>query len=146
MRRHSICLTLLITVGVTCALAISDSVIGQIKKGKTRPMTTEQLMEGLVRPNCAKLGKALKADAVDEKAWKGLATQAALLNEASFILMADGRCPDAEWANAATKLGEASAQLLKEVGAKNVDGSKSAFKQLTKSCAACHKAHRKDEH
>ncbi|MFV2068996.1 MAG: cytochrome c [Pirellulales bacterium] len=146
MRRRTICLMLLITVGVTCALAISDSATGQVKKGKTRPMTTEQLMEGLVRPNCAKLGKAFKADAVDEKAWKGLATKAALLNEASYILMADSRCPDAEWNGAAMKLREASAQLLKEVDAKNVEGAKSTFKQLTKSCAACHKAHRKDEH
>ena len=146
MRRHATTLALLMTVGVAFALAISESAIGQVKKGKTRPMRTEQLMEGLVNPSCGQLGKAFKANTIADKAWKSLAIKAALLNEASYILMADGRCPDAVWAGAAATLRKASGQLLKEVDAKNVAGSKKAFKQLTKACAACHKAHRKKKH
>lgn len=125
--------TLLLTMGVTA----------QVKKGKTRPLKTKQLMGGLVRPNCAGLGEALKEKPADDKAWDALATKAALLNEASYILMADGRCPDGDWKAAAETLRECSGVILKKIEAKDHEGANGAFKAMTKACAACHSKHKK---
>jgi len=121
----------------------SVATIAQVKKGKTRPLLTKQLMGGLVQPNCKGLGAGLKEAPADDKAWEALATKAALLNEAGHILMADGRCPDADWAGAAKTLQECSAVVLKKIDAKDAEGAQKAFQALTKSCAACHKAHKK---
>lgn len=115
---------------------------GQVKKGKTRPLTTHQLMSGLVRPNCAVLGKGVKKAPTDDKGWHALATNAALLNEASYVLMADGRCPDGVWAGAAKTLREGSAAALKSIDQQDAAGTATAFKSMTQACAACHKAHR----
>ena len=130
-------------VTVLLIVAASTPVTGQVTKGKTRPLTTHQLMGGLVRPNCADLGKGLKADNLDDEAWEALATKAALLNEAGHILMADGRCPDKTWADAAKTLRECSAVVLEKIDAKDAAGAQGAFAAMTKSCGACHKAHKK---
>ncbi len=100
----------LLGAGLTLVLVVIFSVTAtaQVKKGKTRLLQTKQLMGGLVKPNCAGIGDGLKEAPADDKAWEDLATKAALLNEASYILMDDGRCPDADWANAATALREGS--------------------------------------
>jgi hypothetical protein len=116
---------------------------GQIKQGKTRPLKTSQLMGGLVGPNCGALKKGLDAGPADEKAWKSVATNAALLNEASHIVMADGRCPDGTWKDAAMTLRECSAAVLKAIDEQDVDAAKSAFGAMTKACGTCHKAHKK---
>jgi cytochrome c556 len=121
----------------------STSALAQVKKGKTRPLLTKQLMKGLNQTNCAAIGDALKADSLDEKAWDALAIKAALLNEASYILMEDGRCPDGNWAKAATTLREQSAALLDTIAAKDKPAAQAAFKAMTQACAACHKDHKK---
>ncbi len=126
---------------VTCV--VSSLSLAQVKKGKTRLLTTEQLMEGLVAPNCGAIGEALKGDPADDKAWKELTTKAALLNEASYVLMDDGRCPDATWAGASKALREESAALVAKLEAKDLDGARTTFKTMTGACGTCHKAHKK---
>jgi len=130
-----------------CVLAVVSMMVvsanAQIKKGKTRVLTTKQLMGGLVKPNCAGIAEGLKTAPADDKAWDDLATKVALLNEASFTMMDDGRCPDADWANAAKALREGSAAVLAKIEAKDVAGAQEAFKGVTGSCAVCHKAHKK---
>ena len=122
---------------------MSVGVSAQIKKGKSRPLTTKQMMSGLVKPACAGLGEGLKTAPTDDKGWDDLATKAALLNESSFTMMDDGRCPDGDWANAAKALRESSASLLAKLEAKDAAGAQEAFKGVTGSCAACHKVHKK---
>lgn len=116
----------------------------QVKKGKTRPAETKYLMRGIVQPNCASLGKMLKGDGpTTDKEWDAAACHAACLNEASFLLMSDGRCPDGKWAAAAkTTLREGSAATLAACEKKDLKAASAAFKKMTQSCAACHKAHK----
>jgi len=57
--------------------------------------------------------------------------------------MDDGRCPDADWANAAKQLREGSAAVLAKSEAKDAAGAQEAFKAVTGSCGACHKVHKK---
>ena len=128
-------------VAIVSVLAAGAS--AQVKKGKTRVLTTKQMMSGLIKPNCAGIGEGLKTAPADDKAWDELATKAALLNESSFILMDDGRCPDGEWANASKALRDGSAAVLAKIEAKDYAGAQEEFKGVTGSCAACHKAHKK---
>lgn len=115
----------------------------QVTKGKSRLALTKQIMGGLVRPNCAALGKGTEKAPKDDKGWAALATNAALLNEAGHLLMDDGRCPDGDWADAAKTLRECSAAVLEAIENKDAEGAQGAFKAMTKACGACHKAHKK---
>ena len=126
---------------IVAGFALSfESASAQITKGKTRAATTKQLMKGLVAANCGALGKALKAEETD---WDEIALRAALLNEGGHLLMADGRCPDGEWAEGAKTVQKCSVVILKKVEAKDKEGVQSAFKALTSGgCATCHKAHK----
>ncbi len=135
----------LLSIGIAVAvIAVIVSIsTAQVTKGKTRLATTHQIMGGLMRPNCAALGKALKTAPADDKAWEALATNAALLNEVSYTLMADGRCPDGTWAKAATALRSGSAAVLAKIDAKDHAGAAAEFKTMTKACGVCHKAHKK---
>lgn len=130
-------------LAVAGVLFIAGQSSAQVKKGKTRPALTKQLMSGLIQPNCAALGAALKGTGpADDKGWDAAATNAALLNESGHALMADGRCPDATWAGASKTLQDCSAVVLEKVQAKDAAAAREAFGALTKSCATCHQAHK----
>ena len=133
---------LLVALPLLAVAMLSLTSPAQVKKGKTRPLLTKQLMSGMVQPNCKALGGGLKETPADDKAWEDLATHAALLNEAGHILMADGRCPDKDWAAAAKTLRECSAVVLKKIDEKDAEGAQTAFQAMTKACGACHKAHK----
>jgi cytochrome c556 len=116
----------------------------QVTKGKTRPAETKHIMKGLVQANCASLGGLLKEKGpADDKAWEQAVVNASLLNEASFVLMEDGRCPDKDWKGAAETLRGCSGKVLEAVKEKKLEDAQAAFKELTGACGACHKVHRK---
>jgi hypothetical protein len=144
MNRTTRCVIAGALSAVAIAVLMTPIAAGQVKKGKERAITTEQLMEGLVAPNCGQLKKALEAGPTDDKAWKEIAIKAALLNEAGYLLMDDGRCPDGDWAGATKTLRECSAAVLAAVEAKDAEAGMTAFTAMTKACGACHKAHKKD--
>lgn len=115
----------------------------QVKQGKTRAAKTAQLMKGVMKPHCTELKNGLETDPSNDEAWEKLATHAAVLNELSYLLMDDGRCPDRTWADAASKtLRQGSAEVLKAVEAKDATAAKDAFGSMTKACKACHDAHK----
>ena len=127
---------LLVGFAVSLTIGLAE---GQITKGKSRPLQTKTLMGHVVKPNCGGIGEGLKADEID---WATLQAKAELLNECGHILMADGRCPDKDWADAAKTLQECSGVLLEKVADKDAEGAKGAFQALTKACAACHSKHK----
>jgi cytochrome c556 len=133
-----ICLALGLVVLLFCAPAEA-----QKTKGKSRLAETRYLMRCISQPNCAGVGGGLKEKGpADDKAWDQMAAQASVLNEVSYLLMDDGRCPDKDWAGAAKELRESSAKLLDAAKAKNIEEARMAFKGVTGSCGACHKVHR----
>ena len=115
----------------------------QVTKGKERPLTTKQWMKAVHGAHCGAIKKALEAGPSDDDAWAEVALHAAMMNESSYVLMADGRCPDGVWAGACKTLGEGSAAVLAAVEAKDATGGLEAFGAMTASCGACHKAHKK---
>ena len=130
-------------IALAVLIAASASGIAQVKQGKSRPLKTSQLMAGLVKPNCDALKKGLIDQTPSGDVWEELSANAALINEASYILMDDGRCPDGVWADATTKkLREGSSALLKALEAKDHAAAKAAFGTLTQSCKGCHETHK----
>ena len=138
------------TLSAVCVVAVIVGVLvcrealqAQKLKGKSRPAPTRQLMKGILQLNAGSLGAALKdAGPADDKAWEAAQTAAVVLNEASYILMDDGRCPDAVWAGAAKTLQEGSAAVMAALEKKDLEGSRAAAKTLMGACMACHKAHK----
>lgn len=121
-----------------------DEAAAQVAKGKTRPAATKYLMRGITQPNCKGLAELLKDPGpADDKAWDTAVCHASTLNELSFLLMDDGRCPDATWAGAAKALREASAAAIDATGKKDLAATKTAFKGVTDACKTCHDAHKK---
>ena len=138
--------TLALVCAATVALLAAGLATAQIKKGKTRAAKTAQLMKGIMKPHCGDVKKGLEATPANDDAWDGLAVNAAAINELSYLLMDDGRCPDGTWAEAASKtLRSGSADALAAVEAKDYDAAKAAFGNMTKACKACHDAHKKDK-
>ena len=133
-------LCMFVAAGLIGCLVVADRVEAQKTKGKTRAALTKQLMNGLVSANCGALKKDLDAA---ETNWGDVTLHAAMLNESGYLLMDDGRCPDGTWAKSAKALQASSAALLEKAEAKDLDGTKAAFKELTsQSCAVCHEAHK----
>ncbi len=132
-------LTFTLAVGSLLALGVH----AQVKNGKTRAMKTAQWMKCVMKPQCEALKKGLDAGPANDDAWADLAASAALLNEGSYLLMDDGRCPDGVWAEAASKtLRNGSADVLKAIETKDAAAAKTAFGGMVKGCSACHDKHR----
>jgi len=132
-----------ITIASMIGCLLLAGAFAQIKKGKARPLETKIWMRNVNGPFCTDLGKLLKEGPADDKAWAKATEDAQLLSEAGHVLMADGRCPDAAWADAAKQLREGSEALLKALEAKDVAAARDQFAQVTGACKACHSAHRK---
>ncbi len=122
---------------------LGSAVNAQKTKGKTRLAETKILMRCIMQPNCKGLADVLKdAGPADDKAWGQVVQYTSLLNEMSYLLMDDGRCPDGTWAGAAKTLRECSAKVLEAAKGQKVADAQGAFTKLTGACAACHKAHK----
>jgi cytochrome c556 len=134
----------LLTAACVAALGFSATFgYAQVKKGKTRPATTKQLMQGMVKPHGEAIKQALQDAPKDDKGWDALAAHAAVLNEASYVLMEDGRSPDEKWEDATVKyLRAGSEQLLAAIEKHDIGGVKTAFGATMRSCKACHDAHK----
>jgi cytochrome c556 len=115
----------------------------QVKQGKTRKAATKYLMRGINAAHCGGLAELLKEGPKNDEQWDTAACHASCLNEMSYVLMDDGRCPDADWANAAKTLREGSEAVLAAAQAKDLDAARAGFENVTKACGACHKAHKK---
>ncbi|MBN8639725.1 MAG: hypothetical protein J0M07_30690 [Anaerolineae bacterium] len=132
---------MVIVLGMALTVALSNHVEARKAAEKTRAATIKQLMKGIVGSNCGGLKGSLDAATTD---WDAVSQHAALLNESGFLLLDDGRCPDAEWAKGAKALQTCSTAILKAAEDKNLDAAKTAFGELTKNgCAVCHTAHKK---
>ena len=136
-----------IVVIILVLVAMGTAVAHKAHKGKSQPMETKYWMQGVMKPSSGALKKGLASAPGDEEAWEVLAMHAAVMNESSYVLMADGRCPDDVWSKASTEtLRNGSASLISAIQARNYKVAKSAFQAMAGSCKGCHEVHKpKDE-
>lgn len=129
---------------IVAALALAGwQLVGQVSKGKTRPLETKVWMKTVNGPHCSAAAKMLKGAPADDKEWADLKNHAEMLSEAGFVLMADGRCPDKVWADASKQLQDGGAALASAADAKNVDDARNALNNsVLASCKGCHSVHR----
>jgi cytochrome c556 len=127
-------------------LGLWASVHAQDKKPDAPPdrvAAVRHIMSGIHQPNCGAIAGLLKDKGpADAAAWGTLASHAALLNESSYLLMENDRCPDGVWAEAAAALRRNSAALFGAAGDEKLADAREAFKGMTAACAACHTAHK----
>lgn len=135
--------SLFAALGLMGAILFLGSMKAQIQKGKTRPLETKTWMRCVNGPQCTSLGKLLQAGLTDDKSWQEARANAEMLAESGHVLMADGRCPDATWADATKELREGSEAVLKALDAKDAAGAQKEFQRVAASCKACHTAHKK---
>lgn len=133
----------IITLAGLAFTLTTDQVTAQ-KKGKSRPMTTAQLMSGLVKPQLVSVQGHVAEDKTPEgeDGWKALTTSLALLNESSYTMMEDDRCPDKIWADACEILRKATETGLQQAAKKNAAGVRESIAGITASCKACHTEHK----
>lgn len=143
MMRNSVLLVVAITLVASLLIANQQTNATMQQQDKTRPAKTKHLMGGIIAPQSKALGAALKEGPADDKAWAAVAMNAALLNEISYNLMEDDRCPDEVWADAVQVLRDQSAEVMAMTEAKDAAAASEAFSGLTESCKSCHKAHKK---
>lgn len=124
-------------------VAVSGILVGQVQKGKSRPLETKTWMKAVNGPHCSTLAKQLKAGISDDAGWAEAKVHAQMLAESGHVLMADGRCPDTTWANASKDLREGAEATLKAIDAKNAAQANTEFAKVLGSCKGCHTAHKK---
>ncbi len=135
MKAFAVCAALLALAGW--------QLVGQVAKGKTRPLETKIWMKTVNGPHCSTLAKMLKAGPADDKEWGDVKTHAQMLSESGHVLMADGRCPDKVWADASKQLQEGGAAVAAAASSKDLEGARSALNNsVLASCKGCHGAHR----
>jgi cytochrome c556 len=122
---------------------LSVAAWSQVKQGKSRPLETKTWMKTVNGPHCSALAKMMKAGPADDKEWEAAATHAQMLSESGYVLMGDGRCPDAIWAEASKTLQDSGAEMAKAVAAKNTAEAQAAMQKILGSCKSCHAAHKK---
>lgn len=131
-------------VALVGVLALATQGVAQVKQGKTRALTTKHMMSGLIKPQFVALNTALQGSGpADDAAWTAAIGAAELLNESGYMMMEDGRCPDATWAGASKAMQDGSAAVLAKLKAKDTAGALEALKVVSGSCKSCHTAHKK---
>ncbi len=115
---------------------------GQGVAGKTRPAKTGTLMKVLHRPALDRIEQGLKASSPNEAGWEAIYEQAAILNEMSFVLMDDGRCPDKIWGEACGKMREGSWAIMVATDRKDVKASRAGAGIVKAACGSCHRTHK----
>lgn len=138
----------LASVGISVlGMGLIVNSIAKVEKGETRPLSTETWMGHVVKPNCKDLKKKIALGPKTDDDWQALIEHAEILNETSYILMEDKRCPDKVWADSASKtLRNGSDALITAAKAKDAKATEAAFKGMMKSCKECHTKHKKENH
>jgi len=105
--------------------------------------TTHQLMDGLIRPTQMAIANAAKEAPADDRAWRGVVTNAVMLQESGALLKTSGRAKDQEaWMKAADGLISAGASVQKAAEAKDFEALKTASAGIGASCQGCHRVYR----
>ncbi len=104
----------------------------------------KQLMEGLIRPTMMSITTAAKdSGPADDRAWRGVALNAVILQESAELLKTGGRAKDQDaWVKDADALKNAGASVQKAADAKDLAGLQAAAKEVGASCQGCHSVYR----
>jgi cytochrome c556 len=105
---------------------------------------TKLLMEGLAQSNYVSLAKLLKEKPADAETWTFARGQALLLAETGNLLLL--RPPRNQgrdtWMREAMEMRAAAANLARQAGNRDLEQSRTALVELTRTCNHCHQTFR----
>jgi cytochrome c556 len=105
--------------------------------------TTHHLMDGMIRPAQMGIMNAAKEAPADDRAWRGIVTNAIMLQESAQLLKTTGRAKDqGDWMKDADALGAAGVAVQKAADAKDFDALKTASAGIGAACQGCHRVYR----
>jgi cytochrome c556 len=105
---------------------------------------TGHVMQGIVQPAMQAITNSAKdAGPADERAWRGVALNAVLLQEAAQLLKTSGRAKDQDvWVKDADALADAGVAVQKAAEAKDLAALQSAASGIGATCQGCHSVYR----
>jgi cytochrome c556 len=103
-----------------------------------------QIMQGMIQPAQQAISAAAKdTGPADDRAWRGVALNAVILQESAELLKTSGRAKDQDaWAKDADALGTAGAAVQKAAEAKDFAALQSAAGGIGATCQGCHSVYR----
>ncbi len=127
---------------VVSIFAVADNQEHTYKKAAPVP----DLMEYMVKPAMDKVkafGEAGGPSGKDE--WKKAFGAVSMVNEASQLVLMDGRVKDDAWRDGATKVVAATRDAMMGAYRMDADGYNESLKAMRTGCKTCHDVHKKDE-
>jgi len=107
-----------------------------------RTAAVKDIMGGIVGPNFGSLNMALRGELTDETKAAALRS-AALLNEASHVLVDNQRSKGEPWNAGAAGLRTNSAMVTEKLNAGDVEAARAAAMQIgAQGCRVCHSMYR----
>lgn len=124
-----------------CAVADSDG--GHAYK---KAASVQVLMEYMVKPAMDRVKAFGEAGGPSDKAeWQKAFGAVSMVNEASQLVLMDGRVKDDAWRDGASKVIAGSRDAMLGAYRMDADGYDSALKAMRGGCKTCHDVHKKDE-
>jgi len=105
--------------------------------------TVHHLMDGMIRPMQQAIAAASKEAPADDRAWRGIVTNAIMLQESAQLLKTSGRAKDQDaWMKDADALGSAGAAVQKAAEGKDFAALQAASGGINATCQGCHSVYR----
>jgi cytochrome c556 len=103
-----------------------------------------QIMQGMIQPAQQAINTAAKETGpADERAWRGVALSATILQESAELLKTTGRAKDQDaWVKDADALKDAGAAVQKAAEAKDLAALQAASGSIGATCQGCHSVYR----
>ena len=103
-----------------------------------------QLMQGMIQPSMQAITTAAKETGpADERAWRGVALNAVILQESAELLKTSGRAKDQDaWVKDADALKGAGEAVQKAAESKDLAALQTASAGIGATCQGCHSVYR----
>ncbi|MDE0124984.1 MAG: hypothetical protein OXN97_10455 [Bryobacterales bacterium] len=138
------------TVAIAAAmmLAAGVSVVADSDGGHTykKAAAVNDLMEYMVKPAMDKIKAYGEAGGPSDKAeWQSAFGAVSMVNEATQLVLMDGRVKDEAWRDGAMKVVAATRDAMMGAYRMDADGYNKGLKAMRGGCKTCHDVHKKDE-
>ncbi len=138
--------SVLFAMAMALAVTLVAAAESQQEHAYKKAASVHDLMEYMVKPAMDKIkafGEAGGPSGKDE--WQKAFGAVSMVNEASQLVLMDGRAKDDAWKDGAAKVVAGSREAM--MGAYRMDaaGFNSSLKAMRGGCKTCHDVHKKDE-
>lgn len=132
-----------IPVCVLAAIAWADEPNGHTYK---KAASVDDLMEYMVKPAMDRIKAYREAGGPSGKEeWRTSFGAISMVNEASQLILMDGRVKDDAWRDGASQVLAASKDAMMGAYRMDADGYNSGLKAMAAGCKTCHDVHKKKE-